>query len=285
MMKSGNLTTKSTVKIHVTICLVIFFMFSSAIATASKLAEAAASMQPGEWKSFETIGFSTDLVNACGASTFIVDYARDAVWNSLKKEFHFIGQGHYACQKHIKYSEADNTWVEISRASHTDVGIGHAYEHNTIDPATGAFYYAKYNSKKIRKYLDGSWSTLPNFPAPQAITKAIEYFPEMNGLIVVDPKSGIWLFNELTDEWSKVSDLVDMGPYHIFAEYNPVSQVIIFGGGNGSKKINKLDANGVVTVTGIPNSPQTLGVASDQGLVQADTSSGNFLAFMDNNTQ
>ncbi|MCF6263053.1 MAG: hypothetical protein L3J24_05640 [Xanthomonadales bacterium] len=250
----------------------------------SALSIAAASMEVGESMIFDTIGFDYDLVNACGASTFIVDWARDAVWNSFNQEIHFIGQGHYACQKHIKYLENDNTWYEVSRADWEDVGIRHAYEHNTIDTGTGAFYYGRYNSKSIKKYLNGNWTTLPSFPGPRAITRAIEYFPEMNGLVVLDSQAGILLFNEITDEWSVLSGPVEMGAYHVFAEYSPVHKVIIFGGGNGSTKVNKLTADGTVD-TNIADSPVVLGVASNQGLVQVDTSTGNFLAFLDNNTQ
>ena len=265
--------------------LLIVLIAGSNSVFASKLSEAANSMAPGEWRSFDTQGFTRDLVNACGAATFITDYARDAVWNPYSREVHFVGQGHYACQKHIRYNENDNTWYEVSRAGYESVGIGHAYEHNTIDPATGTIYYAKYNSRVILKYENGSWSSLPDFPDSPAITKAIEYFPEMNGLIVVDPEAGIWLFSEITKNWKKLSNPVEMGPYHVFAEYSPVHKVIIFGGGNGSTKVNKLDANGNVFIDNIANSPGELGTRHDQGLVQADTSTGNFLAFMSDNTQ
>jgi len=265
--------------------LFIILMITGNSVFASKLSEAASSMAPGEWKSFDTQGFTRDLVNACGAATFITDYARDAVWNPFSREVHFIGQGHYACQKHIRYSENDNTWYEVSRAGYESVGIGHAYEHNTINPATGTIYYAKYNSKVILKYENGAWTSLPDFPDSPAITKAIEYFPEMNGLVVVDPDAGIWLFSEVTKSWKKLSNPVEMGPYHGFAEYSPVYKVIIFGGGNGSTKINKLDANGTVHVDNIANSPGELGARGDQGLVQVDTSTGDFLAFMSDNTQ
>ncbi len=57
--------------------------------------------------------------------------------------------------------------------------------------------------------------------------------------------------------------------------------VIIFGGGNGSTAVNKLEADG--TVSRVADSPFQLGV--DRGLVQADTSDGGFIAFSKDKTQ
>jgi len=271
------------IKLKTTLVVLTLVLVSLAgLAHASPLSEAAASMAAGESMRFATKGYNDDLIRACGKSTFITDWARDAVWNSFTKEVQFVGQGHYACQKQIKYSEATNTWSEVGRKSLDEVDIGHGYEHNTIDPDTGTMYYAKYNSNTISKYTaDGTWTKLPTLPGPKAITKAIEYFPEMDGLVVVDKKAGVWLFGENTNRWRKLSNPVPMGPYHIFAEYSPVDEVIIFGGGNGSTAVNKLEADG--TVSRVADSPFQLGI--DRGLVQPDTSDGGFIAFSKDDTQ
>ena len=53
------------------------------------------------------------------------------------------------------------------------------------------------------------------------------------------------LFDAASGAWTILSDgQLPMGPYHNFAEYNPVHKVVIFGGGNGSNDIYKLDTCG-----------------------------------------
>src|SRR5262245_31505984 len=66
-----------------------------------------------------------------------------------------------------------------------------------------------------------------------------------------------------------------MGPYHNFAEYSPVHKVILFGGGNGSSDLYKLDAAGKVTA--LKKAP--IGLGTMQSIVTLDPVSGDFLIF------
>ncbi len=66
-----------------------------------------------------------------------------------------------------------------------------------------------------------------------------------------------------------------MGPYHNFAEHSPVHKVVIFGGGNGSSDLYKLDAEGKVTT--LKKAP--IGIGTMQSIVTVDPVSGDFLVF------
>lgn len=57
------------------------------------------------------------------------------MWDPVKREVRFVGQGHNEAEKMIVYSESDNSWKGISGPN--SGGIGHGYDHNAINPATG----------------------------------------------------------------------------------------------------------------------------------------------------
>ena len=66
-----------------------------------------------------------------------------------------------------------------------------------------------------------------------------------------------------------------MGVYHNIAEYSPVHKMVLFGGGNGSSDLYKLDAKGKVTT--LKKTP--IGVGTMQSIVTLDPVSGDFLVF------
>src|SRR5262249_23766286 len=63
-----------------------------------------------------------------------------------------------------------------------------------------------------------------------------------------------------------------------FAEYSPVHKVMIFGGGNGSSDLHKLDANSKVTT----QKKAPIGLGTMQTIVTLDPVSGDFLVFSKN---
>ena len=56
----------------------------------------------------------------------------------------------------------------------------------------------------------------------------------------------VHFFDEGKNSWSLLKDKVAMGPYHNIARYNLVHKVVVFGAGNGSKALYRLDAPGNV---------------------------------------
>jgi hypothetical protein len=101
----------------------------------------------------------------------------------------------------------------------------------------------------------------------------MEFFPEMNGLVAAANRE-VYFCNTVTKQWSRIAQNVPMSDqYHFFAEYNPVHKVIVCGGGNGSRKINKVDGNGNVT----PLRDAPIGVGVTQTVFTCDPVSGKYL--------
>ena len=64
-----------------------------------------------------------------------------------------------------------------------------------------------------------------------------------------------------------------MGPYHNVAQYSAVHKVVLFGGGNNSKALYNLDAEG--TITERKAAPVEIGI--NTAVVTTDPVSGAFL--------
>jgi hypothetical protein len=64
-----------------------------------------------------------------------------------------------------------------------------------------------------------------------------------------------------------------MGPYHNIAKYNPVNRSVIFGAGNGSKTLHRLDAQG--NITRLKDAPFIIRISST--VTAVDPVSGDLL--------
>jgi hypothetical protein len=248
-------------------------------------------MQAGAWVELNTIGFSGAFLETTSDAQPITEWADSATWDPISKQFFFLGAPHYRPWKFISYSDATNSWRGLPLADScmsTATGcIGHAYDHNTIDPTTGTVYHRLYNSRTVYQYKisAGSWSTLPQMDVvPQlGIAGGLAYFPERGGLVFVNGGEsgggGVYFFNTAANQWSRLASALPMGPYHNFAEYSPVHKVVIFGGGNNSRDIYRLTASG--TITKMRDAPIDLGVRWGS-MTTVDPVSGNFLVFGSN---
>src|SRR5262249_35213067 len=98
------------------------------------------------------------------------------------------------------------------------------------------------------------------------------YFPERKGLVRVLGGT-IHFFDEEKNAWSLLKDKVAMGPYHNLARYNPVDKSVIFGAGNGSKALHRMDEKG--TITPFKESPVLIRISST--VTAVDPVRGDFL--------
>ena len=256
-------------------------------ASATVMGDLAAQMQPGTWAELVTSNLTT-ISNL----DVITGYADSAVWDPVTRRFRFIGSRHNDVAHHIVYDDATNTWSEDPIP--TNPVQGHGYDHNTIDVAGRATYSRGYIGGgssptapgRIVMRFDLNTSTWGNLP-PNLITPyatdalGLAYFPEMGGLIANfcgenGNTAGVYLYNGTA--WSRLglANTYVMGGYHCFAEYNPVRQTVIFGGGNGSRDLYKLTAAGVITKQAL--APISLGVAWDS-INTVDPVTGLYLIF------
>ena len=253
---------------------------SMAGAADTELARLAASMKPGTWAELKTTGYSAELLKV--QNHHILQYTDTAVWDPKTNQVLFVGQGHYSAVKFIAYAAATNSWKLLPTPSwwtgdaKTGKGpIGHAYQNNTIDPARGLFFHHQSATRLVHKYdiAGGEWSTLPEIKgAATGHGTALAYFPERKGLVRVYGGT-VHFFDEDKGAWTQMKDKLAMGPYHNIAKYNPVDKSVILGGGNGSKALYRMDAQG--NITPLKEAPFVLRISST--VTAVDPVSGDLL--------
>jgi hypothetical protein len=65
------------------------------------------------------------------------------------------------------------------------------------------------------------------------------------------------------------------GGLHPVAEYNPVHNIVIFGGGDGNNQLYKIDVN--EKITALAPSPAVVGCHPSSGILTVDPVSGHYL--------
>ncbi|MGE3805093.1 MAG: amidohydrolase family protein, partial [Gemmataceae bacterium] len=247
----------------------------------TELGKLAASMKPGTWAELKTDGLTADLLKV--QNHHILEYTAAGTWAPKSQQFLFVGQGHYSALKFIRFDAAANTWKLLPTPSwwqgdaETGKGpIGHAYYNNTIDPDKGLLYHHQSATRLVHRYdvAKDEWTTLPEIKdAATGHGTAIAYFPERNGLVRV-LGGNVHCFDEGKQAWSKLNtEKLAMGPYHNVARYSPGHQLVLFGGGNGSKHLYTLDAQG--NIARLDDAPVEIGI--NTALVTVDPVTGDFL--------
>jgi chitodextrinase len=257
--------------------------------TSTSFGSLASQLTPGQFSVLTTSGI-TEALRATGASGNIFGYTDDGVWDPRSQSFFFVGGDHNANLKFVRYSVATNGWQTMANPPFGGFGSWHGYDHSAINPATGVIYHRPVGSRTIYAWNGSSWSTLPanNILGSVSCCGAIEFFPQMGtqgSLIFVSGGetsspapfggAGVFRFDLATNAWSRLASGVAMGGIHTFAEYNPVARVVVFGGGEGSRKLHKLSSTGQVT----PLRDAPIGLGIQEALFTVDPVSGDFLVF------
>jgi hypothetical protein len=241
----------------------------------------AAGMKAGEWAELQTDNI-VETHRAKGASGAIFGYNEGAAWDPKSRQWLYCGGDHNDRLRFVTYSADSNAWKIMPEPDWVGNGTSHGYDHNAIDPGRGIFYYRPFSSPIIRRYdiAAGKWSALPRIDTQEylACCFGVAWFPELDGLVVANGGGGkghVFLCTEKDQKWTMLAKDLAMGTYHNFAEYSPVHKVIIFGGGNNSSDLYKLDANSKVTT--LKKAP--IGIGTMQTIVTLDPVSGDFLVF------
>jgi hypothetical protein len=263
-------------------------------AWASVLSDKAASMAPGTWAELPTNGLTEDMVRV-GAG-HVLTWSDSGAWDPGSHQLRFMGGAHDPDPNkgYLGYDEATNTWTKFPDPAWTEYGSGaevvwHACDHNAIDPVSGTYYYRPMGRLYIKSIAlrdpNATWATLPvNMPSEVGVSAGLAYFPEFGGMIVANGWD-VWSWKKGDAKWtSLLHQLSLMGTYQNFAEYNPVKQVVLCGGGVGSRTLLKVDASGQVTALnpapfdlGIPISVITVDPVSGDYLVLRTTGQGAYV--------
>jgi hypothetical protein len=240
----------------------------------TELAKLAATMKPGSWAELKTNGYTPELL---GGHDMLV-YSDKAVWDPTSQQVLFVGQDHLKPPpRFILYSAKANGWKAMPTPPWAEkLKWFHAYENNAIDAGKGRLFHHSSASQLVHQYdiAKDAWTTLPQIP--QATTghgTALEYFPEMKGLIRV--YSGIvHFYSEAKKDWTVLNkEKLPMGPYHNVAAYSAPAKAVLFGGGNSSQDIYRLDANGKITA----GKKAPVGFGIGQSITWVDPITGEFL--------
>jgi hypothetical protein len=253
------------------------FCFSTA------LGDLAQSMKAGEWKLLITEGgFGTSFLETYGCNEFnhsILQYGNKAQWDLASQQFLFLGSPHGNASKFVIYNAHTNTWREGPLPSgcfnqgHTCGGCNvHSYYLSGIDQAKSRFFFCSGSQIYAYDIANNTWSS---FAEGKAHYTGLSWFPEMGGMVYAAGGNGVWIHK---GSWSKVGDY-SLGNIHNVCLYNPVHKLVLFGGGNGSNTVYKIDSSGKVTQ--MKNSPQSLRICSS--LITLDPVSGKFLILYDDN--
>jgi hypothetical protein len=251
----------------------------ASLVQATTLSDAAQALLPGQWVQLPTTGFNDALLKDGDYNLF--QYTEDIIWDPVSKQLLFVGGGHGSNAAFISYGEVSNAWQTRSLpGSYWSTNFSHAYDHSTIIPSLGRFYHRQPGGgDRLEIYDIGSntWTRSAPLPNGQQCCGAVEWFPELGRIVYVDGDYGVFAYDPATNQWSTLSNtLSSMGPYHVFAEYSPVHKVLLFGGGNGSSAIFRMNASGQITRIS-PDAPGEMGTT--HSIVTLDPNSGNFLVF------
>ncbi len=232
-----------------------------------------------------TVGLSVDHFKDGANNT--LDYLDKGCYDPKFRQIRFIGQSHYGDQRWHQFDETANAWSLLPDPPWDTGGsaypnfIGHGYQHNTVDPSTGDFYYRQYNSKQPRWYQrsTNSWLQLPASKAP-SIAGGLEWLPSIGsqgGLILHDTNE-VQRWDKATNTWTQFTGLTGSGGYHNTANTSVPFSVCLIGGGNGSNKLWKIGGNG--SPVACADCPATFGIG--QSITTTDPVSGDLLVIKSN---
>jgi hypothetical protein len=232
----------------------------------SALARLAASMAPGQWASFTMGGMSAALLDVGDGIHSITEWANRGHWDPVHKKIQFWGHGHYSPEKLITWDDATNVWTgDPGPVFGQD--IAHGYYHLALDPATGDMYLRAFNSTSVKKKpYGGAWTSIASFAnIGRQVASGLEWFPALHGgrggLVFIDVLS-CQTWDPATNRWTtRSSTLTGMGALHNWIA--AAGGYVYFGGGNGSRVMYRLAADG--TLTSAPSTPLEAGIWSAAG--------------------
>jgi hypothetical protein len=262
-------------------------LFLAAWAGATALGDLSATMQPGTWKILLTQGgFGTSFLEtytSCNANNHsILQYGNKAAWDPASRQFMFLGSPHGNPSKFVLYSDETNTWREgplpssCFNSGHTCGGCNvHSYYLSSIDAARGRFFFSSGSNIYAYNISANSWSS---YASGQAHYTGLSWFPEQNAIIYCGNGDVLRKYSESSRSWSTVGNY-DMYNIHNVCLYNPVHKCVVFGGGNGYRKLYRMDQNGQVTQ--LRDAPQEIRVCTS--IMTVDPVSGKYLVLYNGN--
>jgi hypothetical protein len=262
----------------------LFFAWSET--PASALGDLAQSMQPNSWAELTgTAGFQGGaILTRCVHS--MLAFCNELKWDSAGRKVYILGSGHgdwasSNCIGFVIYDDASNAWTTLPKPpwySQTP----HGYDHTAFDQANRIIYHKTGFTENTFKYSiqTGQWTQIAG-PFDQNVDSrwgGLEYYPELNALFW---NREPYLLNLSTNRWEEIPNTYQNKTpsgewtYNNYAEYDPVHRVMIYGGGNGSVNLYKLDAS--KKITKMSDTPFGMGI--NASIEFCDTRTGKFIVY------
>lgn len=198
-------------------------------------------------------------------------------WDSVGKNVYHAGRGHGTDPAvFTRYNDTTNTWTRVGNVVGCPGGLGHPYDHNTIDQTNRVFYYRCNDSNTYVSYniATSTWSSFAG-PSGQTIPQGgVAWFPERNGLFYTfGPGNAVYFYTG--GSWTNLGNYAQGQDTGAFAQYNQNAQVVLFGGGTACpcNKIYRYNSNG--TITALTDAPVNLSI--NVAYISSDPASTKFL--------
>lgn len=218
--------------------------------TPSALNAAVNSMAVNEFKLFKDSGWPTNLFAGDGSSTDpTLAFVHVGVRDPGRRKLFFVGAG-YGPAWWSQYDEASDTWSRSSYGS-----LIHGWDHLAYDSSRGYFYYGGQSGQDQYRIDVGSGArTSAAAPWNSFVdTYGMEYWPALDSVLFADRNGTIYRRTNA----GAVSTFASGGPslgYDQALTYNPVRNVMYWGGGNGTETVfREVSQAGVITT--LSNSP------------------------------
>jgi hypothetical protein len=221
----------------------------------------AASMSPGQWRELTTTGADA----AFSADTSIFEYADRMVWDPIGKQALFYGSsdpGGAANHKFIRYQASTNAWTQLPKPPWaSSYLIMHSYKHQAVDVVNRRLYYRPMGSdNRDVRYVSldnpsSSWVSIPDIAGLDYVqdASALDYFHGRGTIIlhsgaINGTQSGLTEYDPRTRAWTGFTQTFSpRGDLHALLECNAVHNFCIFGGGDQTRNIWRVNADRSVT--------------------------------------
>lgn len=256
--------------------------------TLTQLEAYAATMSAGEWLELPTIDLEATLGEPSVLES-ILQYAQYLLWDPVEYNFYFLGAEHNDSVYFARYRSDINTWNLMPSDPWMIWTFGasthHGNDHGALDPIRREIYYFRLESKTPKRYdmTTGVWSDAPTIsdsmvPEYWNATYGVVWWPSLDSVVVFN-ENAIYRLNRATDTWSVPATIPVRLGYQTFAEYNPVHNVMLIGGGGDyPRKMFKVDSS--FNVTALNDAPVDLKMTSKSTAVTVDPVSGDYLVLV-----
>jgi len=260
-------------------------------------------MTPGTWASL-TVSNQDSILSDIGVGGSMIGFSNSMPWNPVSKVIEIFGSDHLGATPnlhHVRYLVATNLFT-LAQAAPAVPGIGHGYDHNTLNPYTGDFYTRLYGgftgtiSVMKKAFGASSFINIPSVAASEQVAIGATWwsgpfvgagsqgsfmlfnsgnsFGNSNDgqILAYNPMTNTWFYNQQ----GKAPNYGSGATYHSVMEYSAIKNVAVYGGGNAAPtRLWRLSSDG--SVLAMPNVPTGTTVGIEQGVLVDEPVTGNFL--------